>query len=130
MKQKMETSKKLLLVTGLIFAFVVFVCLCIFVYCTLNYVSFDWTGIVTLLTVAGSVFGTTIATYSNKAKLENVYKIKRSFLREKYEILKELGMLDQCRVQMEIESEISQIDYQIENAEMDTATDTAYQQIM
>lgn len=126
----METSKKLILVTGLIFAVVVVVCLGIFVYCTLYSAMFDWTGIVTLLTVTGSVFGTAIATYENKAKIENVYKIKRSFLREKYEILKELGMLDQSRAQLEIEGEISQFDYQIDNMESESLTDVTHQQIM
>ena len=122
----METSKIIVLVTGLGFAVVVAVCLFIFVYCTLSGICFDWTGIVTLLTVSGTVFSTAIATYEAKAKAENVNKIKRSFLREKYDILKEIGVLDYSRAQFEIENEINNIDCKLDMEEEATAT-TIYQ---
>ena len=126
LNKKMETSKIIVLVTGLGFAVVVAVCLFIFVYCTLSGICFDWTGIVTLLTVSGTVFSTAIATYESKAKAENVNKIKRSFLREKYDILKEIGVLDYSRAQCEIENEINNIDCKLDMEEEATAT-TMYQ---
>ena len=126
MKKKIETSKIIVLATGSIFAVVIAVCLYLFIYCTIYSVYFDWTGIVTLLTISGTVFSTAIATYEAKAKAENVNKIKRSFLREKYDILKEMGVLDYGRAQAEIENEINNIDYKLEMEEEATA-ETMYQ---
>lgn len=126
----MEFSKKLVLATGIAFGVVVTICLGIFVYCTLFNAFYDWTGIVALLTVSGSVFGTTAAVYMNKSKLENVNKIKRSFLREKYEILNDIGVLDVVRAQNEIDEEISNIDAYFNTAEEESLTDITYQQMM
>ena len=130
MNKKMETSKLLLLVTGIIFAFAVVICSALFVYCTLYGIAYDWTGVVTLLAVTGSVFGTAIATYESKAKVENVLKIKRSFLKEKYSVLKSIGVLDGCRAQIEIEDEINQIDQYLNVKEEEGHVDPTYQQIM
>lgn len=126
LKKKVETSKIIVLATGLIFAVVIAVCLYLFIYCTIYSVYFDWTGIVTLLTISGTVFSTAIATYESKAKAENINKIKRSFLREKYDILKEMGVLDYGRAQAEIENEISNIDYKLETEE-EATSETMYQ---
>lgn len=126
LKKKVETSKIIVLATGLIFAVVIAVCLYLFIYCTIYSVYFDWTGIVTLLTISGTVFSTAIATYESKAKAENINKIKRSFLREKYDILKEMGVLDYGRAQAEIENEISNIDYKLEMEE-EATSETMYQ---
>ena len=130
MKKKMETSKLIVLVTGIIFALAVFVCLLLFVHCTIYGIAYDWTGIVALLTVTGSVFGTSIATYESKAKVENTLKIKRSFLAEKYDVLKTIGVLDYTRAQMEIENEVSQIDQYLNTKEEEGHIDPTYQQIM
>ena len=126
----MEFSKKIVLATGIAFSIVVAICLGIFVYCTLFNAFYDWTGIVALLTVSGSVFGTLAAVYMNKAKFENVNKIKRSFLREKYEILNDIGVLDVVRAQNEIDEEISNIDAYVNTAEEESLTDITYQQMM
>lgn len=126
----MEFSKKIVIATGVLFTIVVLTCLGIFVYCTICDIMYDWTGIVALLTVSGSVFGTNIAVYTNKAKYENVSKIKRSFLREKYEILQDIGVLDSVRAQAEIEEEINQIDSRLNMAEEESLTEVTYQQIM
>lgn len=130
MKNKMETSKLIVLVTGIIFALVVLVCLLLFVYCTIYNFAYDWTGIVALLTVSGSVFGTAIATYESKAKVENTLKIKRSFLKEKYHVLKNIGALDCYRAQMEIENEINCIDQYLNTKEEEGHIDPTYQQII
>ena len=126
----MEFSKKIVIATGVVFGLVIAVCMCIFVYCTIFNIMYDWTGIVALLTVSGSVFGTTIAVYMSKAKFENVHKIKRSFLRRKYEILKDIGVLDITRAQNEIDEEIHHIDSYLDSAEEESLTEINYQQIM
>lgn len=126
----MEFSKKIVVATGVIFALVILVCSGIFVYCTVWNTMYDWTGIVALLTVSGSVYGTAIAVYANKARPENVLKIKRSFLREKYEILQDIGVLDSVRAQAEIEEEIGQIDNRLNTEEEESLTEINYQQII
>lgn len=130
MNKKMETSKLIVLVTGIIFTVAVLACLFLFVYCTLYGVAYDWTGIVALLTVTGSVFGTSVATYESKAKVENTLKIKRSFLKEKYDVLNTIGVLDYSRAQMELENEIGQIDQYLNIKEEEGHVDPTYQQIM
>lgn len=130
MKKKMETSKLIVLVTGIIFAISVAFCLFLFVYCTIFNMAYDWTGMVALLTITGSVFGTSIATYESKAKVENTLKIKCSFLKEKYDILKKIGVLDYMRAQIEIENEVGQIDQYLNMKEEEGYTDPTYQQIM
>lgn len=111
MKQKrMETSKKIILVSGIVFAvaviYTIISCSIAMIYS--SYV--DWTSIVSLLTVAGGAFGTACGFYFNKAKSENNYKLRMAFLREKYSILKEIGVLDTQRAKLEIENEIDTID--------------------
>lgn len=130
MRKNMETSKLIVLVTGIIFTVVVLVCLFLFIYCTLYNFTYDWTGVVTLISITGSVFGVSIATYESKAKVENTLKIKRSFLKEKYNVLKNLGVLDCYRAQSEIENEINQIDQYLNTKEEEAHVDPTYQQIM
>lgn len=126
----MEFSKKIVIATGALFTIVVLTCLGIFVYCTICNIMYDWTGIVALLTVTGSVYGTNLAVYSNKARFENVPKVKISFLREKYAILQSIGVLDTMRAQTEIEDEINQIDGRLNMAEEESLTEVTYQPIM
>lgn len=106
----METSKKIILVSGIVFAvaviYTIISCSIAMIYS--SYV--DWTSIVSLLTVAGGAFGTACGFYFNKAKSENNYKLRMAFLREKYSILKEIGVFDTQRAKLEIENEIDTID--------------------
>jgi hypothetical protein len=130
MKKKMEFSKKIVVITGLIFAIAVLVCIGIFVFCTINNFQYDWTGIVTLLGVTGAVFGTSIAAYENKACRENIPKIKIGFLQEKYKILDDIGALDYGRAMSEIENTISQIDGYVDVLEETNTTEITHQQMM
>lgn len=128
-KNRMETSKKIILVSGIIFVAAVVYSM---ISCTIamtdgTYV--DWTSIVTLLTVTGGAFGTACGFYFNKAKSENNYKLRMAFLREKYAILKEIGALDVHRAKLELENEIDTIDnrlieeeQQISGENFDTTT--------
>lgn len=125
----METSKKIILVSGIFFAvaviYTIISCSIAMIYS--SYV--DWTSIVTLLTVTGGAFGTACGFYFNKAKSENNYKLRMAFLREKYSILKEIGALDVHRAKLELENEIDTIDnglieeeQQISGENFDTTT--------
>lgn len=128
-KKRMETSKKIILVSGIFFAvaviYTIISCSIAMIYS--SYV--DWTSIVTLLTVTGGAFGTACGFYFNKAKSENNYKLRMAFLREKYSILKEIGALDVHRAKLELENEIDTIDnglieeeQQISGENFDTTT--------
>lgn len=128
-KKRMETSKKIILVSGIFLAvaaiYTIISCSIAMIYS--SYV--DWTSIVTLLTVTGGAFGTACGFYFNKAKSENNYKLRMAFLREKYAILKEIGALDVHRAQLELENEIDTIDnrlieeeQQISGENFDTTT--------
>ena len=122
MNNKMEFSKKIIVFTGIVFCLVIAICLGIFVYCTVSGIMYDWSGIVTLLSVSGAVFGTSAAFYYNKSKAENIYKLRKSFLREKYALLSEVGLLDEMRAQREIEAEIEKIDSGLDEAESEEIT--------
>ena len=128
-KKRMETSKKIILVSGIIFVAAVVYSM---ISCTIAMTDgayVDWTSIVTLLTVTGGAFGTACGFYFNKAKSENNYKLRMAFLREKYAILKEIGVLDVHRAKLELENEIDTIDnrlieeeQQISGENFDTTT--------
>ena len=113
----METSKKIILVSGIFLAvaviYTIISCSIAMIYS--SYV--DWTSIVTLLTVTGGAFGTACGFYFNKAKSENNYKLRMAFLREKYAILKEIGVLDVHRAKLELENEIDTIDNKLNEEE-------------
>ena len=116
-KNRMETSKKIILVSGIIFVAAVVYSM---ISCTIAMTDgayVDWTSIVTLLTVTGGAFGTACGFYFNKAKSENNYKLRMAFLREKYAILKEIGALDVHRAKLELENEIDTIDNRLAEEE-------------
>ena len=108
-KPKMETSKKLAWFSGICFAVAI-------LYSMLEAPTMsDYTMVITLITVTGAVFGVTMATYMNKGRYENTVKIQKGFLREKYTILKELGVLDNARAIQDIEEEFIEIETDFDN---------------
>ena len=107
-KQKMETSKKLAWFSGICFAVAI-------LYSMLVAGTIDHSVLITLITVTGAVFGVTMATYMNKGRYENTVKIQKSFLREKYTILKSLGVLDNSRAVQEMEEEFAEIENDFDN---------------
>ena len=111
MKQKVETSKKLAWFSGVCFALAIIYSILIFTFRTMD----DYTLPITLITVTGAVFGVVMAMYSNKARYENTTKIQQGFLREKYAILKEIGVLDNFRAVQEIEDEFNEIESDFDN---------------
>lgn len=111
MKNKIETSKKLAWFSGACFALAIMYSILIFTFRTMD----DYTLPITLITVTGAVFGVVMAMYSNKARYENTTKIQQGFLREKYTILKELGVLNKSRAISEIEDEFNEIESDFDN---------------
>lgn len=110
MKNKIETSKKLAWFSGICFGLTIVYSILIFTYGTLHDKMIDYTVIMTLITVTGAVFGTTTTFYYNKTKTENSFKIRRSFLKLKFLVLKTINLLDETRIQSELENEFSKID--------------------
>ena len=115
MKNKMETSKKLAWFSGICFTLSVIYSILIFTYGTIYDKEIDYTVAITLVTATAAVFGVTMAAYMNKGRYENTVKIQRSFLKEKYTILKELGVLDNERAVQEIEEEFAEIENDFDN---------------
>ena len=115
MKKKMETSKKLAWFSGICFAIAVIYSVIIFTYGVNTDVMCDFTLPITLITVTGAVFGVTMVAYNSKSRYENVTKIQQRYLREKYNILKELGVLDVDRAISEIEDEFTEMEDNADN---------------
>ena len=114
-KRKMETSKKLAWFSGVCFAIAVIYSVEIFTYGIKMDSQCDFTLPITMLTVTGAVFGVTMVAYNSKSRYENVTKIQKDFLREKYSILKEIGVLDYNRAIAEIEDEFAEIEANADN---------------
>jgi hypothetical protein len=115
MKKKVQTSKKLAWFSGICFAVSVIYGILLFTYGVYTNVVCDFTLPITLLTVTGAVFGVTMVAYNNKSRYENVVQIQKSYLREKYTILQELGVLDCSRAISEIEEEFTEIEENADN---------------
>ena len=114
MKKKMETSKKIALFSGICFAVSLLYSMIIFSYSVVYDKGCDLGFLLTLITVTGGAFATTAAFYYVKSKWENLFKIRRSFLKVKYLILKDVNLLDEYRTQQELEDELAKIDTDIE----------------
>jgi uncharacterized membrane protein len=106
-KEKVQTSKKLAWFSGICFALSL-------IYSMVNTV-IDSTLLITMITVTGAVFSVTMVSYASKSRYENVTKIQQGFLREKYGILKDIGVLDYNRAVIEIEEEFTEIEANADN---------------
>ena len=115
MKNKIETSKKLAWLSGVCFVVTLLLSITTFIYSMLYDKMYDSTLFVTLITVTGAVFGVTMVAYNSKSRYENVTKIQQNYLREKYKILQELGVLDHDRAIAEIEEEFAEIEDNADN---------------
>lgn len=126
MNKKIETSKKLAWFSGICFAIAILYGIFIFTYGTIQDKMIDSTMPITLITATASVFGVTMVSYMNKSRYENTVKIQRGFLREKYTILKELGVLDKDRAIQEIEEELTEIESDFDNEKSMANQETTY----
>ena len=114
-KNKIETSKKLAWFSGICFAIAVVYSILIFTYGSLYDKMVDYAMVITLISATAAVFGVTMASYMNKGRYENTVKIQKSFLKEKYSILQNIGVLDNSRAIQEIEDELTEIEADFDN---------------
>lgn len=116
MHMQMQTSKALLLSIGIIFV-------CVLLFCAISAacgIVYDATMYVTMITASSAAFTGVSAFYLNKAKLENSYKIRRSYIKLKYLILKDIDSLD---VQSELRAELDKIDCELDEQEYNASQD-------
>lgn len=114
-KNKIQTSKKLAVFSCVCFALAIIFSMVAFGYCAIQDKSPDMTVLITLITITGGAFGATMVSYANKSRYENVIKEQRKTLKAKYLILKDVGSLDEDRLKMEIEDELSKIESDAES---------------
>lgn len=117
MKKKMETSKKIALFSAICFAVVLLFSMAVFIYETFIGSYSDPTMLVTLITISGATFGTTCAFYYNKAKGENLFKLKQTFLEYKYSRLKDMNLLNQEDIESEILNDFEEIEADFDEEE-------------
>lgn len=125
-KNKIQTSKKLAVFSCVCFAIILVFSMAAFSYCAIMDRVSDMTVLITLITVTGGAFGVTMASYSNKSRYENVIKEQRKTLKAKYLILKDVGSLDEERLQMEIEEELSKIESDAETEKSASNQEVSY----
>lgn len=114
-KLTMTNSQKLAWFSGVCFAIAIVYSMLIFTFGIFAGSMCDFAMLITLITVTGAVFSVTMVSYGNKSRYENVTKIQQGFLREKFSILKELGVLDNDRAIQEIEDEFNEIEHDADN---------------
>ena len=112
---KMTNSQKLAWFSGVCFAVAIIYSILIFTYGVFSESMCDFAMLITLITVTGAVFSVTMVSYASKSRYENVTRIEQGFLREKFAILKELGVLDNNRAIQEIEDEFTEMDNHADN---------------
>jgi uncharacterized membrane protein YgaE (UPF0421/DUF939 family) len=111
----METSKKLAWLLGVCFVVAIVYGVFMFTYCMVYDKICDYSFITVLITTTGASFATVVAFYMNKSRHENAIKIQQGFLKTKYLMLKEIGTLDDYRIQQELDNELSKIESNMEN---------------
>lgn len=126
MKKKMETSKRIAWASIICFITTVIYSVIIFTYSLIYDKVFDAGLLVTMITVTGAAFATTAAFYYNKARCENMIKLQQSFLKTKYLILKEVQLLDEYRVQSELDTELTKIESNLDNEVMTVNQEVTY----
>lgn len=110
MKQRVPTSKKLAWFSGVCFALALIYSMCVFAYSVVFDKVCDFGFLLTLVATTGAAFATTMGFYYNKSRYENVICEHYKFLKAKYLILRDVCLLDENRVQMELENELAKID--------------------
>ena len=116
-KTSLEMSKK----------FAIFSCICFFIVLILSGISIvynvsDYEIIVTLITVSGTAFSTTIAFYYNKAQKENLYKLKRELLKDRYTYLKEFQVMTDEKADYEMEKALDDLEGELNDLEINDET--------
>ena len=116
-KNKIEASKKIIIFLSTCFILSLIYGIAMFTYSVVRDKSIDLTFLIAIVTTTGTALCGATVFYFCKARVENVYKIKKSFLREKYSILKKAGMLSPEYAQQELMEEIQTIDTKLNEEE-------------
>lgn len=109
-KKRMEASKRLLLCAGIIFAITVGIGTIAAFLCV------DVTFFAAVIAVTGGVFGSAIVSYENKAKMENVVKIKMAIIKFRLAIGDYLTPEQIAQVEEDIEALEQAIDGKIDDS--------------
>lgn len=125
-KEKSTCSKKLTWFSGICFVLSIIYSVLIFTYGTYTGNMYEFTLPITLITTTGAVFGVTMASYMNKSRYENTVKIQKGFLKEKYTILQEMGLLDNDRAIQEIEEVLLDIEADFDNEKSMSNSEITY----
>lgn len=105
----METSKKLLLWAGVIFAISVAIGI------VAAFSAIDITLFVAVIGVTGGVFGAAVVAYENKAKMENIIKIKMAIIKFRLAISQYLDPVQMEQVENDIRAVEEAIDGKIDD---------------
>jgi hypothetical protein len=114
MKQ-VTCSKRLAWFSAFCFIAAIIYGMVMYTYGTLEDKMIEYTMPITLISVTGAVFGVTMASYSNKSRYENVVKLQAKYLKVKYTLLKDMGILDYSRAVQEIEDEFIDVEADFDN---------------
>lgn len=113
--KKVTCSKKLAWFSAICFAIAVIYGIAIYTYGTIHDKMIEYAMPMTLISVTGAVFGVTMVSYSNKSRYENVVKLQAGYLKVKYTLLKEMGVLNYSRAVQEIEDEFIDAEADFDN---------------
>lgn len=108
--KKMETSKKLVLTTGIIFG------ISAAAGAMAAVAGMDITFFVAEIAIAGGVFGSAIVSYEVKAKMENVVKIKMAIIKFRLAVGNYLTPEQMAQVEIDIQALEASIDGKIDDA--------------
>ena len=108
--KKMETSKKLVLTTGIIFA------VSSVAGATASVAGMDITFFAAEIAIAGGVFGSAIVSYEIKAKMENVVKIKMAIIKFRLAVGNYLTPEQMAQVEIDNQALEASIDGKIDDA--------------
>lgn len=108
--KKMETSKKLVLTTGLIFG------ISAAAGAMAAVAGMDITFFAAEIAIAGGVFGSAIVSYEVKAKMENVVKIKMAIIKFRLAVGNYLTPEQMAQVEIDIQTLEASIDGKIDDA--------------
>lgn len=118
-EKPMETSKKLLLWAGVIFAVTVAIGI------VAAFSGIDITLFVAVIGVTGGVFGSAIVSYENKAKMENIIKIKMAIIKFRLAISQYLSPEQLAQVENDIRAVEDAIDGKIDDTITQAVTQDA-----
>lgn len=113
--KKITCSKKLAWFSAICFAIAVIYGIAIYTYGTIHDKMIEYAMPITLISVTGTVFGVTMASYSSKSRYENVIKLQARYIKVKYKMLQEMGVLTYERAIQEVEDDFIDIEADFDN---------------